>query len=126
MKKLFSLVVLTGLIYAQNLEMPPMIPTIGAQKQTSNSVKSVSKCDAIPPMLHILPPPLQEALDACYIEKFMPSQKSVEAYLKKEKIAFKTITVSPVAGFVRVYEINLGNNDKFYCNEKVTHCLKAK
>lgn len=129
MKKTLLLSIFASLIYAQELQMPPSMPMLDMKKQDSKKqtkTKKMNSCEAIPPMIHMLPPPLQSAVDTCQNEKFMPKKEQVVKYLKKNKIAYKSIEIKPAKDFVRVYNVTLGNGKTLFCNEKVTRCVNIK
>ena len=137
MKKLLLLATSIGYLYSHSVQMPPMMPPMipTSTKSTVKSVNTTSKkdekiakkagaCDMIPPMLHLLPPPLQEALDKCQIEKFFPKEEAVKKYLNNKKIKYEKLTITPVKDFIRVYKIDLGNKNFLYCNGMMTNCLQ--
>ena len=135
MKKTILILSTATLLFAQNVQMPPMmppmIPSVKSDKQnnikskdTKKEIKKAGACDMIPPMLHLLPPPLQEALDKCQIEKFFPKEEAVKKYLNNKKIKYEKLTITPVKDFIRVYKIDLGNKNFLYCNGMMTNCLQ--
>ncbi|MGM0519374.1 MAG: hypothetical protein ACQERD_07005 [Campylobacterota bacterium] len=128
MKKLFSILFLCSYLVAQDIQAPPAMPSMeqlkNKEKTPSKKKSSNSACESIPPMLHMLPPPLQNSLDKCQIEKFMPTKKEVKRYLKTNKIEYKSIGIKPAKEFIRVYKIELGNGKRLFCNETVTRCLE--
>lgn len=126
MKKTLLLLVSSTYLLANSLQMPPAMPMLNTdvKKETKNQVQATDNCASIPPMLHLLPPPLQESLDKCIIDKYTPSEKKVKDYLDKNKIKYKDIKITPAKDFIRVYKIDLGNNEAIYCNDKMSKCLK--
>jgi hypothetical protein len=122
MKKKLVYLILFCFAYGAELSMPPSIPVLSQADVNS----SKSSCDMIPPMLHMLPPPLQSELDKCINEKNKPSVEAVKAYLGKNKIKYKEITIEEVKDFARLYQIDLGNKRKFLCNGQVTKCFEVK
>jgi len=128
MKKLFFILAMSSFIVASEIDMPPSIPMLKAQQQKvdTNETPKVNSCDMIPPMLHMLPPPLQGELDNCVNTKNQPTVQMVIEYLLKNKMKYKTLTIKPASDFVRLYEVDLGNKRIIYCNEKVTKCFEIK
>jgi len=128
MKKLFFILAMSSFIVASEIDMPPSIPMLQAQQQKvdTNETPKVNSCDMIPPMLHMLPPPLQGELDNCVNTKNQPTVQMVIEYLLKNKMKYKTLTIKPASDFVRLYEVDLGNKRIIYCNEKVTKCFEIK
>lgn len=125
MKIFFSLMVLVCFGWGAELDMPPSIPVLKPEG-TGTNTKTINSCDVLPPMLYMLPPPLQGELDSCINEKNKPSQDSVKQYLDKNKIKYKDLKISLAKDFVRLYEIDLGSKKVMYCNEKVTKCFEVK
>jgi len=117
MRYIIFFTLFSSLLYANALPMPPAILSIDVKEEKKESKQSV--CDTIPPMLQMLPPPLQQAVDACQSETSMPTKEKVENYLDSKNIQFKKISIEPMEGFVKLYEIDLGNDKKLYCNEKM-------
>jgi hypothetical protein len=128
MKKLFFILTISSFMVASAIDMPPSIPMLqtSQQKSDTNETSKVNSCDMIPPMLHMLPPPLQGELDNCVNTKNQPTIQMVTEYLQKNKMKYKTLTIKPASDFVRLYEIDLGNKKIIYCNEKVTKCFEVK
>ena len=121
MKKLFFLSIFTFL-FSTELMMPPPIPSINKtqQKRVKNNNLMPKECSTIPPMLIILPPPLEKDLIKCKNEYFKPSKEFV---FKKLKIRPKEIKA--VDGFENLYEIKY-NKNTIYCNKNLSKCFEVK
>jgi flavin-binding protein dodecin len=138
--------------------MPPMIP-MDIQKAVESSDKSAkeslkeakeeskelvkkevkkpaSACDSVPPMLHILPPPLQDAVNKCNIEKSTPKKEAVEKKIadhlsraKRANMKVKDVEVDSIKGIdLNLYEIKytktITKESTIYCNGSLTQCFK--
>lgn len=120
MRKTLIFLLSSCVLCANSLQMPPSIPSITQKTQAKNN-----PCDMIPPMLQMMPPPLQEAVDRCQTESNIPKKEKVLSFLKDKKINYETVTIKPMDGFVKLYMIDLGNATKIYCNEKM-QCFEPK
>jgi|GEM_PF-1566849 len=121
MKKYILMSVVASLLVAS--EMPPMppgffdTPTKKEVKEepkkatnTQRSVKVASKmpkeCDVVPPMLFMLPPPLQADLDKCTKILYRPSKTKLEASIAKiEKQDINIISIDNLDNFKDVYRV---------------------
>lgn len=127
-KKIVSLLSLSTLVISAEVQMPPAPPSIPMSSTKTNA----SPCSEVPPMLFMLPPTLQEAVDACQNERGMPKkdivQKKIASLNKNSKVENITITsISPAVGFVRAYKVVAKISDveqEYICNDNSANCLK--
>ena len=127
MKRL--LFVLPIFILAQNsIPMPPAIPSLTPPPSKKVGNKQKSACEEVPPMLVMLPPPLQDAVTKCENERYTPTNdKVIKVLTKYENKAVKIIKIKPIEGFVKVYEIKYKSKNRvkrIYCNSSLTKCFK--
>lgn len=108
MKKTFLIPLLFSTSTLLNaLEMPPMPPMIDAGKNTKKEKRATPKsCDAIPPMVIFLPPPMEKDVVTCKNELFKPKKEFVEKQLSKlfkKKTTIQKIEI--VEKFNQLYKI---------------------
>jgi hypothetical protein len=138
LKKLSFIFITTFLIAS---EMPPMPPIMmgkdvvkkDVKKEKNNTQKKVSslpkECEALPPMVVFLPPPMESDLIKCKNEIHKPSK---EKTIKSLKILFnnknlKVNSINNLDGFKELYKININiakNNKDLYCNSDLTNCFE--
>jgi hypothetical protein len=123
------------------VDMPPMPPMIGVQSKKSNVKNKMPKsCELLPPMLVILPPPLEVQLDKCKNALAKPDIKTAEKVLRKyENKNIKIKKITPAKGFLKIYKIEyeiLPKKSKIkvlnfkpkrksiYCNDTMTQCFE--
>jgi len=128
MKKL--LFVLPVFILAQSsIPMPPAIPSLTPPPSKKVETKSKSACAEVPPMLVMLPPPLQNAVTKCENERYTPqNDKVIKVLSKYENKKIHIIKIKPVEGFVKVYQIKYKIDKgvkRIYCNSSLTKCFKG-
>ncbi|MEF3192534.1 MAG: hypothetical protein K6347_08355 [Campylobacterales bacterium] len=126
----------TLLIACYAIDFPPMPPQIPTESNSSKSIptkaptpKPIDPCDGVPPMLFMLPPPLQADLDQCVNAMKQPKKESVIKNLLPQlnNPKAKVESIEPAEGFVRAYliKINTGKkSEEYLCNETVQKCLK--
>jgi len=123
--------------------MPPMPPGFGVPstpktdkrsvkaKKTNDFQKKISEikgCNALPPMIIFLPPPMEKDLVACRNEYYKPSKEKAKKLLSKllgKKVKIKSISIED--GFREVYKIRYSIKKRTlvkYCNSALTKCLK--
>lgn len=112
------------------LEMPPMPPNISLDtSKKSNSIKKEDKklpksCELIPPMVIMLPPPMEKQLNQCKNELFKPKKEFVEKQLKKLlKKDIKVKTIESVEKFVQLYKVTY-NGGVILTNKEVNAFIK--
>lgn len=114
--------------------MPPMSENAG-KTNSKQSLKSTlpTECQKLPPMLVVLPPPMQAEMDKC-LNAFhfpRPDYKKNFANLFGEEAKITNITT--VNDFIRLYKVDfvtkswLGETTKtVYCNTALTSCIEGK
>jgi len=126
MKLPFALALITLSLYgAQTPQMPPMPP----QLPTAQAPVTDAECATVPPMLYMLPPPLQNALDACQNKRSLPTKEVLSKTLSTKKTPAVIVSVVPLEGFAKAYEVNATVGKKrlrFVCNATGERCLPLK
>jgi hypothetical protein len=127
MKKILGLVIVAGMLMAS--EMPPMPPGMGGGSDKSVKTKKKNKsgepkeCNSVPPMIYILPPPLEAELKACKDAFFKPKKELAQKQLSKNIKGIKVKDIAPVKAFDMLYEIKHNQKSKIYCNKTITSCF---
>lgn len=114
---------------------PPMPPMNGSEGKSSKpSLKTMlpKECQTLPPMLVVLPPPMQAEMDKC-LNAFhfpKPDYKKNFAKLFGEDAAVTNISV--LSDFTRLYKVEfstkswLGSTRRtVYCNTELTSCIEG-
>jgi len=138
-KELSLLLISTFLIAS---EMPPMPPIImGTTKVVKDDVKKEvqktkrkaptlpKECEALPPMVIFLPPPMEAGLVDCKNALHKPSQEKTTKALKKllNDKALKVNSIDILENFKELYKINIKSgkiNKNLYCNSNLTNCFE--
>ena len=105
---------------------PPMPPAMNLKtKKTvkSNPNKLPKECDAIPPMILFLPPPLESSLNECKNKLFEPKLSFAKKIFAKKHLKVKSVNI--VKGFNELYEIKT-DKKTFYCNKNLSKCFEVK
>ena len=125
---LFTCLLASVILKADEITMPPAIPSIGltpkSKLKTENKMdKTKDSCKIIPPMLIHLPPMLEKDLDICKNKLYLPSKNIAEKKLKKMlKKDIKVKKISILNGFSMLYKVE-SNEGVFYCNRYISKCL---
>ena len=148
MKKIFISVALPLFLCAQtaSIPMPPMPPmmqfpppkstnTTKPQKpspkpQPKKEAKAPStpkECELLPPMVYMLPPPMEAMLQKCKNALYFPKDKA--RVTKRLSLLFsnpKVLSIKAVDGFERLYKIDVqigANTKSLFCNQYITQCI---
>lgn len=107
----------------------PLSPPTAPKKSLKDMLPQ--ECATIPPMLVVLPPPMQKDMNRCKNAFHKPKPETVNSNLAAmhgEKV--NVTNISALDGFQRLYQIDytmdgfFGEKKKtIYCNETVTQCL---
>jgi len=122
MKKV--LIFLPLFLLANSSMMPPMMPSVAKSKKVDSSKKTKKttfpkECQALPPMLIFMPPPLEESLESCKNKLNTPKREVVKKKFKS------VVSIKEVKGFSMLYEITTKKN-RFYCNKDLSKCFEVK
>jgi len=142
-RKIFIFLTGSIILFAQSIPFPPMPPSFSIPKKNSVhkkekkvSLKQTAKhkknslpkeCELLPPMVVLIPPPMEDMLQKCKNTLYKPKKEKAEKNL--QKILKKNIIVSKIESiedFSRVYKITTKKNGIFYCNKAVTACFAGK
>ena len=117
--------------------MPPMPPmmNLGATKKETpkkeeskksakkTSFKMPKECQTIPPMIILLPPPLEQSLTECKNRLYLPKLDYAKKVFAKKGLKVKSVNF--VKGFVELYEVKT-DKGVFYCNRNLSKCFEVK
>ena len=120
----FTLLISINILAMDMPPMPPSIPNIKKDISTKNK-KVTNSCDAVPPMLYLLPPPLKSALDSCIAQNNMPKKEFVTKYLKKDIKSIKHLKNSNLYKIDFIQDKKLKNINSIYCNSSLSVCFKT-
>jgi hypothetical protein len=121
MKKLLSLAVLGAYLYAS--EMPPMPPGMGGKSAKKSIQSGIKACDSIPPMIYILPPPLEAELKDCKDEFFKPKIELAQMALSKIVEGIEINDLKPLPQYDMLYKIQHNKKINILCNKSITSCI---
>lgn len=130
-----SLFILTLSVWAgSNPPMPPMSTMQDGKQEREQKLKAMlpKECQTLPPMLILLPPPMQKEMTSCKNAFHFPKPDKKGNFQKifGEKATITNITI--VQGFNRLYAVEftlpswLGEDKKTaYCNSDLTSCIEG-
>ena len=128
MKKLVGLAIVAGMLVAS--DMPPMPPGMGGSSDKgAKTIKKKSKsnepkeCSSVPPMIYILPPPLEKELKSCKDAFFKPKLELAQKQLSKIIKGIKVKDLKPIKSFDMLYDIKHDQKSTIYCNKTITSCI---
>lgn len=104
----------------QVLQMPPPVPNIDATQ------KLPKECEAIPPMIYQLPPPLEAMVQSCKNELYKPDISKIKGVFGK---GIQNVSIKKLDGFSKMYEVVFVSKDKKmvrYCNGDISYCFITK
>jgi len=110
--RIFAVIpLIISILQSDNLNLTPL---------SKPKLELPKECKTIPPMIIFLPPPMEKELIPCKNVVFKPSIDKVQ---KKFKNKIKKIEITE--GFERLYTLTFENNDTYFCNKEITHCIKG-
>ena len=113
-KILYFFIAISTLLYAVDMPpMPPMVPTMKNKTTHAQSTKKQKKssmpksCGLIPPMVLLLPPPMEKDLVKCKNDLYKPKKEFVAKQLaklfKKKKVNVTKIEI--MEDFNQLYKV---------------------
>jgi len=125
----------SALMASEPLATPPAIPMLQTATHHVKSIKSANKttkqssmpqeCQMMPPMMILLPPPMEIQLVKCKNKLYLPKKEFAQAklskYLKKQ-VKIKNIEI--VNGFSQLYKIIYNKTYVIYTNKTVSNFIR--
>ncbi len=145
MKKRVLLAAFPLLLFAQttSIPMPPMPPMMQfpppkstnttkpqkpePKKEAKKAPSTPKECELLPPMVYMLPPPMEAMLQKCKNALYFPKNKDM--ITKRLSTLFtnpKVLSIEAVDGFERLYKIDVqmgANTKSLFCNQYITQCI---